>query len=77
MRPASGNGEEGAWDLGGWMETTAVFPSADERRFFCIDARVDVDILISQVIIPPRNVGRITVSLERILSWDQEDKNCA
>jgi len=43
MRPASGDGEKGAWDLGGWMETTAVFPCTDERRFFRINARVDVE----------------------------------
>jgi hypothetical protein len=43
MRPANGDGEKGTWDLGGWMETTAVFPGADERRLIRIDATVDVE----------------------------------
>jgi hypothetical protein len=49
MRPASGDGEKGAWDLGGWMETTAVFPDTDERRFFRINARVDVESTLDSV----------------------------
>jgi hypothetical protein len=31
------------------METTAVFPGADERRFFRIDARVNVESMLDSV----------------------------
>jgi hypothetical protein len=31
------------------METTVVFPGADERRFFRIDARVNVESMLDSV----------------------------
>jgi hypothetical protein len=39
----SGDGEDGARDLGVSMETTKLFPNVDEHGFFVIDRSVDVE----------------------------------
>ena len=48
-KEAGRDGEGGARDLGGSMETTAVFPNADARRFFRLGSLVDVESILDSV----------------------------